>query len=399
MTTLRRLASTTGGAGFPHTEQGLDTGDLPFVKVSDFNHAGNERVITACTNWVSKDTARRLRAKVVPTGSVLLPKVGAALLGNARRIVGQPSVFDNNILGVVPHNINSRYLHYWLTTVDAAQFAKPGPVPSMDDSAVLNLRVPIVSQPHQRAIAEYLDTETSRIDTLIAKKRRMIALLEERWIAHVASVLTRFDPVPLKRFVTKIGSGSTPRGGADVYVPRGPAFLRSQNIQKGVVDLSDVVFIDRVAQEELRRAFVHTGDVLLNITGGSIGRAAVFDRSDVQAYVSQHVCIVRPAPGVDAGVLCAELSSHSVQDQILVMQVGGNRPGLNFEQVGNLLVRLPPSDESPAIAQELSAGSSHNNQVSETTHAQVDSLKERCQAMIMAAVTDQLTVAVGHNDK
>ena len=106
------------------------------MKVSDFNHVGNERVITTCNNWVTRETARRLRATVVPPGSVLLPKVGAALLGNARRIVSQPSVFDNNILGVVPQNIGSRYLHYWLTTVDAAQFAKPGPVPSMDGGAV-----------------------------------------------------------------------------------------------------------------------------------------------------------------------------------------------------------------------------------------------------------------------
>ena len=190
VTTLRRLARTTGGAGFPHAEQGLESGDLPFVKVSDFNHGGNERTITTCNNWVSRETARRLRATVVPTGSVLLPKVGAALLGNGRRIVSQPSVFDNNILGVVPDNISSRYLHYWLTTVDTAQFAKPGPVPSMDDSAVLNLRVPIVSRSSQRAIADRLDTETSRIDTLITKTHQTISLLTERRQALITATVT-----------------------------------------------------------------------------------------------------------------------------------------------------------------------------------------------------------------
>jgi len=137
---------------------------------------------------------------------------------------------------------------------------------------------------------------------------------------------------------------------------------------------------------------VHTGDVLLNITGGSIGRAAVFDRSDIHAYVSQHVCIVRPAPGVDAGVLCAELSSHSVQDQITVTQVGGNRPGLNFEQVGNLLVRLPPSDQSQAIGQELATGSSRSKRTSETVRTQIDILRERRQALITATVTGEFPV-------
>ena len=127
--------------------------------------------------------------------------------------------------------------------------------------------------------------------------------------------------------------------------------------------------------------------MLLNITGGSIGRAAVFDRSDIQAYVSQHVCIVRSVPGVDAWVLCAELSSYSVQEQIAVTQVGGNREGLNFEQVGNLLVRVPPSDQSQAIAQELATGLSRSDRTSETLRIQIDLLRERRQALITAAVT------------
>ena len=244
-----------------------------------------------------------------------------------------------------------------------------------------------------RAIADYLDIETGRIDALISKKRRMIGLLKERWVASCGmAVLSRFEPLPLKRYVTKIGSGSTPRGGADVYVPSGPAFLRSQNIRSGVIDLSDVVFLDRLAQEQLRRALVRPGDVLLNITGGSIGRAAVMDRSDIQVYVSQHVCIVRSVPGVDAWVLWAELSSQSVQEQIAVTQVGGNREGLNFEQVGNLLVRVPPRDHSQAIAQELATGFHAVKRTTETLRFQIELLSERRQALITAAVTGELHV-------
>lgn len=250
----------------------------------------------------------------------------------------------------------------------------------------------VPSNTYQRAIANYLGVETGRIDTLISKKRRMIRLLGERRVSCVESALSRFQPSPLKRHVTKIGSGSTPRGGADVYVTSGSAFLRSQNVNNGMIELSDVVFIDSDAQNELRRALVRPGDVLLNITGASIGRAAVFDRSDIQAYVSQHVCIVRPQPGVDASVLCAELLSHSVQEQVAVTQVGGNREALNFEQVGNLLVRVPPVDQSQAIAQELAAGFSCSMRARETLHAQIDLLRERRQALITAAVTGQLAI-------
>lgn len=144
---------------------------MPFHKVSDFNLNGNERFLVSCTNWVSRSVAAELGAKVVPRGSVLLPKVGAALLGNARRITTTSSVFDNNVLAIVPNNIESRYLHYWLGTTDAGVLANPGPVPSLSNSDLLDLRVPVSDQATQRAIADYLDTETARIDALITKKR------------------------------------------------------------------------------------------------------------------------------------------------------------------------------------------------------------------------------------
>ncbi len=346
------------------------------------------------TELPARPPSRAGMASVQP-GDVLFGKLRPYLA--KMWVVDRPALASTELMCMRPQaGVDSRWLGYSTLATPFVEWAVATSdgtkMPRTSWEKVGEYRPYVPSPSEQRAIADYLDTETRRIDTLITKKRRMIARLEERWIAHVASVLTRFDPVPLKRFVTKIGSGSTPRGGADVYVPRGPAFLRSQNIQKGVVDLSDVVFIDRVAQDELRRALVHTGDVLLNITGGSIGRAAVFDRSDIQAFVSQHVCIVRPAPGVDAGVLCAELSSHSVQDQISVTQVGGNRPGLNFEQVGNLLVRVPPSDQSQAIAQELASAVSCSVRTSETVGAQIDLLRERRQALITAAIAGELPV-------
>jgi len=151
---------------------------------------------------------------------------------------------------LTPTEVDPSYFSWWVLSdafveeVVARSVGVSYPAINASELGDLGVRVPSLAE--QRAIADYLDTETNHIDTLITKKRRMIALLDEHWIARVESVLTRFGPVPLKRFVTKIGSGSTPRGGADVYVPSGPAFLRSQNIQKGVVDLSDVVFIDRV---------------------------------------------------------------------------------------------------------------------------------------------------------
>ncbi|MBT2418039.1 restriction endonuclease subunit S [Streptomyces sp. ISL-22] len=153
-----------------------------------------------------------------------------------------------------------------------------------------------------------------------------------------------FGPIPLKYLASKIGSGKTPKGGAEAYSESGVLFLRSQNVHFDGLRLEDVAFIDQATDEEMSTTRVQVDDVLLNITGASLGRVTRFPKGVGDANVNQHVCIVRPQLNVDARFIAYALASVPVQQQISTMQVGGNREGLNFEQVGNLLV--PDADWS-----------------------------------------------------
>ncbi len=109
-----------------------------------------------------------------------------------------------------------------------------------------------------------------------------------------------------------ISSGSTPLGGASRYLAEGPVmFLRSQNVLMNQLDLSDVAFIDDVLYNEMKRTQVQPGDVLINITGASIGRVAPFDLDGRRANVNQHVCIIRPKKdALDFRYLACYLSSR-----------------------------------------------------------------------------------------
>src|SRR5699024_458558 len=98
----------------------------------------------------------------------------------------------------------------------------------------------------------------------------------------------------LGKLVSKVGSGITPRGGEKVYKEKGRPFLRSQNVGWGYLILNDVVFID----DQMHNTFINSElkqlDVLLNITGASIGRSAIVNDKIVGGNVNQHVCIIRP---------------------------------------------------------------------------------------------------------
>ncbi len=191
-----------------------------------------------------------------------------------------------------------------------------------------------------------------------------------------------FDTVPLWLLASKIGSGKTPSGGAATYRSSGVTFLRSQNVHFDGLRLDDVVFVDRATHVEMFGTRVQTDDVLLNITGASIGRVARVHSGVGDANVNQHVCIIRPVPGVDARFLTYALASQPVQRQISLMQVGGNREGLNFEQVGHLRVPDVEASEQRRIADFLDSEIARIEKMAELQGAALSKIMERESAVL-----------------
>ena len=143
---------------------------------------------------------------------------------------------------------------------------------------------------------------------------------------------------------TKIGSGKTPRGGSSVYTQSGIPLLRSQNIYDDKVSFEDVAFINDSTDEDMANSRVNRGDVLLNITGASIGRSAVYELS-ATANVNQHVCIIRPSSNVHSYFIQLNLASSEGQKQIELNQAGGGREGLNFQQIAKMSFYYPSLEE------------------------------------------------------
>ena len=151
---------------------------------------------------------------------------------------------------------------------------------------------------------------------------------------------------------SKIGSGKTPRGGSSVYVDQGVMFLRSQNVLWGTLDISDVSYIDDETNKTMLSSEVHSGDVLLNITGASIGRSCIYSLHD-RANVNQHVCIIRLSSegkkNLLPSFLLQQVLSDLIQQQIMDCQNGGSREGLNFQQISDFDIILPDIEEQHKI--------------------------------------------------
>ena len=151
----------------------------------------------------------------------------------------------------------------------------------------------------------------------------------------------------------KVGSGTTPKGGANVYKSTGHYFIRSQNVGDGVLLLNDIVYIDEKTHQRQISTELKKDDVLLNITGASIGRCAIATSQIQGGNVNQHVCIIRLKETANPLYMCYFLLSHRGQKQIDSFQAGGNRQGLNFEQIKSFSLSLPMRDEQDKISRLL----------------------------------------------
>ena len=154
---------------------------------------------------------------------------------------------------------------------------------------------------------------------------------------------------------TRVGGGITPSGGERAYVTEGRPFLRSQNVGWGALVLTDLTFITDELHASFAASEIEEGDVLLNITGASIGRSAVADITIASGNVNQHVCEIRTDPkSLDPHFLSSYLLSAAGQRQIDSFQAGGNRQGLNYSQIRSFLIPRPTLSEQRAIAEALS---------------------------------------------
>ncbi len=150
---------------------------------------------------------------------------------------------------------------------------------------------------------------------------------------------------------TKIGSGSTPRGGDGVYQSEGPAIIRSQNVYNGVFNYEGLARLSEEHADQLDGVTVEAGDVLLNITGDSVARCCQAPESVVPARVNQHVAIIRPnAKKLRPRFLCYYLISPLMQTYLLsIAGSGGTRKALTKGMIEEFEVPSP----SPQIQDRI----------------------------------------------
>jgi type I restriction enzyme S subunit len=161
--------------------------------------------------------------------------------------------------------------------------------------------------------------------------------------------------IVLGEHALKIGSGKTPSGGSQSYEIEGTPLIRSQNVLMRSFSEKGLAFISDDQHEDMSGSEVMQGDVLLNITGASIGRVCIVPDGMCPANVNQHVCIIRTTGRIESEWLMFYLSSPLFQNFIIESQAGGTRQALSKQQILEFNIPNIGKTEQLRIAARLKA--------------------------------------------
>ena len=409
---LKRVVHTFSGAGFPIDQQGLTLEEIPFHKVGSLSGADQDGWIHGSEDTISRTTAANLRAPLLDPGTIVIAKIGAALLLGRIRQLALRSTIDNNMLGIVASGSHARFLYFALQTVNFAALVNPGAVPSLSDR---NLRMwPIMLPPveEQRRIAEYLDRETGQIDALITKQEQLVETLTERRQAVIAQAVTRglsptvelkdpelpwFGTIPAHWLTPKVNMHFEVTLGKMLDVKRRSQtddlvrpYIRAGNIQEAelqIQDLNEMAF----SPQEVQSLSLQSGDLLV-VEGGAVGVNQWLSVDLPEISFQKTVNRVRSRGQISTrylGFILDVLRYRGVIDMICNKSTIAH---LTADKLQRIVIPHPPVEEQAAIVAHVLAETTRIDALVDKALQVIDVLKERRQALISAAVTGKIDV-------
>ena len=396
-TPLKHAASVVGRIGW----HGLSTAD--YTTVGDLLVTGTDLVEGAVT-WdrchrVSPDIWARDPRIHLQAGDVLLTKDGT--IGKVAVVDTLPgrATLNSGVFRIVPNRLvlSPRYCYWTLTSKLFTDFVdllgSGSTINHLYQADVVNFALPLPPLRVQQAIAGYLDRETARIDALIAAKRRMVALLEERRKASRDEAFASKPGWRLKRLL----SASMAYG---VLVPEfvepgtGVPMIRTYNLlPRGRVSHEDIAEIPATLAHEYQRTSLRKGDVILSVVG-SMGRAAVATDDEHGFNLNRPLARIQLRSDVPPRLIWHWTQTTHFIDMAKLATGGGTaQPTLNLGDLANFGVGLPRAPErwgDVLIALEQVCGRLDDTE--DAVGRQIELLQEHRQALITAAVTGQLDV-------
>lgn len=365
-------------------------------------HVSDETIDFTGVERFHANLAERVRPKMAQAGDAVITTKGNST-GRVTYVHDRlpPFVYSPHLSywrSCRPDSLVPRFLYYWSRSAEfksqlrgMSASTDMAPYLSLQDQKRLKITIPPPS--HQKLVADVLGA----LDDKIELNRRMNETLEDMARALFTSWFVDFVPVHAKAaarrqhpnwsnaqvshdalpdlaadiaelfsdnfenselgpvpagwtvqrlgdLAARIGSGATPRGGSKVYVDKGTALVRSQNVYDYEFVWEGLAHITPEAAEDLDGVALECEDVLFNITGASILRTCVVDQDVLPARVNQHVARIRARPPVSSRFIHLHLVRKEMKDYLIGFNAGATREAITKGHLESVPLPTPPDN-------------------------------------------------------
>ncbi len=333
-------------------------GDIPWMTVKDMNKS----YLTDTIDHITQEAIDNSSTNVIPAGTPIIAT--RMSLGKIVRASFDSAINQDLKALFVNREVDDYYFEYWYRSqgLKIESLGTGTTVKGVRLEVINALEFPLAPLAEQKRIVEKLDEVLVQVDTIKARLDGIPDLLkrfrQSVLASAVAGKLTEEwsgekndgTAMSLKSMTTKIGSGSTPKGGQAAYKTEGIPLVRSMNIHSTFIKYDDLAFIDEAQAEKLKNVIIDLDDVLLNITGASIGRVNLAPESFVGGRVNQHVSIIRCNRSILLPhYLHIYLASPKMQKWIEGENYGATRQALTKSMIESLELNPPSVEEQKEI--------------------------------------------------
>ncbi len=405
-----------GGTPSKTVEAYWENGTVPWLSSGEVNQG----LITTASTYITEDAYNNSSAKWIPKNALVMALAGQGKTKGMVAQLGMEATCNQSMAAIIPNNADySRFLFWWLTSnyQNIRNMAGGDLRDGLNLELIGDIGMPIPLDVEAMSIANFLDHETAKIDTLIEQQQKLIQLLKEKRQAVISHAVTKglnpdapmkdsgvewLGEVPEHWEVTKLKYYATIQGGyafnSDSFSTEGVQLLRIGNVYQNQLALDrQPVFVSPTFVTELSNFVVSKGDILMSLTG-TLGKRdygyAVHVEQDGPFLLNQRVAKVSPiAKKIDSGHLINILLSESYLSQLYSLPSGTKQANLSNDNVLNIFVALPPSkEEQTAISRYIYSQSNHFDDVISKGIAAIELMQERRTALISAAVTGKIDV-------
>lgn len=310
----------------------------------------------------------------------------------------------STLVAFKPIKINSNYLFYYL--LEKYPFinsnARGVGIPHVDPTVLWSLEFPLPPLPEQNRIVTKLDALFAQLEIIKTSLANIPLLLKDFRQQVLTQAVTgkltedfrkkqKWEYKKIGKITLKVGSGSTPTGGQAAYLDEGIPLIRSMNVHFNGIKYDGLAYLNEDQAKGLKNVEVFENDILLNITGASIGRVCLAPKEISGARVNQHVCIIRVNNELKPSFLNIYLSSPIIQNIINNENYGVTRQSFTKAQILELEIPIPSIEEQEIILSKVESILAKTDAIEQQYKALKEKTDNLPQSMLHKAFKGELT--------